>query len=700
MEFARKFVSLFCLTSLLLAGTLCGHDSSTEKSGESVKAVPRSQVTKLANQIDALVSSKLEANGQSRNALSSDEIFLRRAYLDIAGRIPTIEEAKTFLKSRDKNKREKLIDQLLDSYGYVSRQYNFMADLLRIQSRVGNTSGQPYIDFVKDSLEANKPYDQLVRQLLTAEGANMSKENGAVGYYLRDYNMPEDNMSNTIRIFLGTRLECAQCHDHPFDKWTQRQYFEMVAFTGGMNFRLTIPNSDNAGEIQKLRRDRTVDQQTRNVLRRLLEPMTYGISGTGTGLARLPEGFMGDDGDEFDIVTAKTMFEGDELVSARAPSQSNSRRSSRGRRNPQQISGARSINSRDAYADWLTDSSNPRFAKVFTNRLWKQAMGIGLVEPVDIFEDGTVASNPELLDFLAETFVDLNYDMKQMLRIIYNTRTYQATAYSKDVVKASEFYFNGPLVRRMTAEQIWDSMLTMTVPDVDQRQGGTSGRLARYLGSGDIYESYDKLQKMSADDLLEMAESYGNGRSKGSMSMTDRRKMSQANSKMQQQRKSMATEIRKARQKGDTKKVRQLMEQMNSMSDKLRRSQGGNGMYRASEIQSPAPAGHFLREFGQSDRETIQNANTEPSVTQALSLMNGYIETRIARNPNTILMQNIYEASADDRIDSVYLTMLSRKPTRVEEAGWVKESKGQSGPQVVSDLIWTLANSNEFIFIK
>lgn len=698
MEFAGKLASFLCLASLMLTGTAWGNDSLAGKSSESVTSVPRAQVTQLANQIDALVDSKLELLGESRNSRASDEIFLRRAYLDIIGRIPTLEEANKFLKSKDKNKRTKLIDQLLDSYGYVSRQYNFLADLLRIQTRVRNVSGQPYIDFIKDSLEANKPYDQLVRELLTAEGGNMTKENGAVGYYLRDYNMPEDNMSNTIRVFLGTRLECAQCHDHPFDKWTQRQYYEMVAFTGGMNYRLNIPNSDNAAEIQKLRRNREVDQQTRAVLRRLLEPMTYGVNGTGTGLARLPEGFMGDDGDEYDIITAKTMFGGDELVSARAPSQSKSKRPTRSRANAQQISGARQINSRDAYANWLTDSSNPRFSKVFANRLWKQAMGMGLVEPVDVFEDGTVASNPELLDFLAETLIELNYDMKQMLRIIYNTKTYQATAYNKDVVKAAEYGFNGPLVRRMTAEQIWDSMLTMTVADVDERQDATGGRLARYFGNGDIYETYEKLQQMSADELLELAE--GGGRNRASSMMSERRKNAQANARLQQKRKDISSQIRKARKQGDAKKVRDLMAQMASMADQYRKTVGGNGMYRASEIQSPAPAGHFLREFGQSDRETIQNANTDPSVTQALSLMNGYIETKIAKNPNTILMQNIYEAKPEDRVDSVYLTMLSRKPTRVEEAGWVKDSKGQTPQQVISDLIWTLANSNEFIFIK
>ena len=191
----------------------------------SAMSIPRSDVLAISEQIDAHVLAQLQKKKEKRNKPSTDAIFLRRLYLDVVGRIPTLEEASAFLMSGDKNKRAALIDELLDSYGYVSRQFNFYADLLRVKSRAGKIVGQSYIDFIKDSLTQNKPYDQFVRELLTSAGPMMQEGNGAVGYYLRDVGMPEDNMSNTIRIFLGTRLECAQCHDHPFDKWTQRQYF-------------------------------------------------------------------------------------------------------------------------------------------------------------------------------------------------------------------------------------------------------------------------------------------------------------------------------------------------------------------------------------------------------------------------------------------------------------------------------------------
>jgi len=195
-----------------------------------------------------------------------------------------LEETKSFLDSKSKTKRGDLIDELLDSYGFVSHQFNFLADVLRVKTRSNKIVGQPYIDFIKDSLEANMPYDQFVVELLSAEGNMLGHESRAVGYYLRDLNMPEDNMSNTVRVFLGTRLECAQCHDHPFDKWTQRDYFEMVAF------------------VEKFREDQSQEGYFR--IRRYLSTSHLGVFGSGTGLARLPEGFMGSDGEENDRKTS------------------------------------------------------------------------------------------------------------------------------------------------------------------------------------------------------------------------------------------------------------------------------------------------------------------------------------------------------------------------------------------------------------
>ena len=429
----------------------------------SAKSLPFEQVTAISKKIDSLVDVKLKENNQLRNPPVDDATFLRRIYLDIAGRIPSYEETQAFLDSKKSNKRAVLIDELLDSYGRVSHQFNFWADLLRIKSKHRNITGQPYIDYVKDSLESNKPYDQLVRELITAGGPLLQRDNGAVGYYLRDRQMPEDNMSNTIRVFLGTRLECAQCHDHPFDDWTQRQYFEMVAFTGGVAFKLPEFDSQHVADFQKFKKSRELnklDYDLRVAVKRIVEPMTYGIAGTGTGLTRLPENYMGDDGEDYDIVKAKTMFEGKTLVDPELPApKSGNRKRNSNKKKKHLVLGAKEIDSREAYAEWLTEPENPRFTMVMANRLWKQAMGMGLIEPVDDMTKHTRASNPELMAYLTATFEDLDYDMKQFQRALFNSHTYQSRAMREDILDPGKFYFNGPVVRRMAAEQIWDCLL-------------------------------------------------------------------------------------------------------------------------------------------------------------------------------------------------------------------------------------------------
>ena len=675
----------------------------------SAKSLPRKQITKISKQIDQLVQAKLDENSQRLNPPANDATFVRRIYLDIAGRIPSYEETKTFLDSKKPNKRAVLIDELLDSYGHVSHQFNFWADLLRIKSTHQNTTGQPYIDYVKDSLESNKPYDQIVRELITAGGPLMDRNNGAVGYYTRDRQMPEDNMSNTIRVFLGTRLECAQCHDHPFDDWTQRQYFEMVAFTGGVAYRLREFDSDYREEFKSFKRSgrlKNEDPELQRRVRRLIEPMTYGVTGSGNGLARLPEGYMGDDGEENDIVTAKTMFEGKSLVNPEIPQPRNGRKNKGpGKNRKRLVLGAKEIDSREAYAEWLTEPENPRFTKVMANRLWKQSMGMGLIEPVDDMTKHTQASNPELMDYLTATFEDLDYDMKQFQRAIYNSRTYQSRAMREDVPDPTQFYFNGPIVRRMAAEQIWDSLLTLIISGVDQRVSVKARpRYGIYGASGDIYEQYEQLQQMSVSEIIANAKSSMNGGGNGKNSQNQMRMQGEQKKarSTRSELKQLDKKIAKARRDGDKKEMLSLSKQRNVLSQKVRTDPKMSfHLNRASEIRSPAPPGHFLREFGQSDRETIQNAVTAPAVTQALSMMNGILENRIAKNPSTVLMQNV--ASAEDpeeAVEIVFLSMLNRRPNANEIALWTRDLKSQRIEVVLGDLIWTLANSNEFIFIK
>jgi len=420
-----------------------------------------------------------------------------------------------------------------------------------------------------------------------------------------------------------------------------------------------------------------------------------GISGSGSGMARLPENFLGDDGEDGEIVVAREMFNGDPLTAAKVPSTTSSKKK-KDKRSKGKIPGSKEIGSRDIYAAWLTAPDNPRFATVIANRLWKQAMGIGIIEPVDIIEAGMTGSNPELLEYLTKTMIDLDFDMKQFQRAIYLSETYQASAVTKDVPDVTMYSFQGPIVRRMSAEQIWDSLLTLVIDETDIRRTNSQYTM-------DTSElQYEDLIEMPAQELLEYVIQTAEKRIQANPR--------EAKNKKSQEYKANQAELKKqlkaAQKANDTAAIRKLITKRIKFVGEYRK--GLLQFARASELRSPAPAKHFLREFGQSDREVIDNANLEPSVPQVLSMMNGMLEKSVCRDANSLLMQQARQAgSSQERIETVFLTMLSRKPSPEELQAWrpdfdaaVKQRRQSAIMDTFADLIWTIANSNEFIFQK
>jgi hypothetical protein len=307
------------------------------------------------------------------------------------------------------------------------------------------------------------------------------------------------------------------------------------------------------------------------------------------------------------------------------------------------------------------------------------------------------------MQFLTDTMIELDFDMKQFLRAIYMTQTYQAEAFGSDVSDPQEYCFNGPIVRRMSAEQIWDSLLTLTLSDIDVRKPS----LDPYGRYGDPYEQFEKLSSGSPKEIVatakELAEKMSQKGKKRKAYKDDPRVKALA-----VQRQQIQKQLRTARKQRNDKAVRQLMTKQAQLVSEFRKKIGGNNFMRASELQSPAPASHFLREFGQSDREVIDNSNREPSVPQILSMMNGHIEKSICRDQSSVLMQSAIQCRTSKQcIQTVYLSMLNRKPTGQEISMWrrdfdaaVKKRDQRKILESFSDLIWTLANSNEFIFQK
>ena len=241
----NRYLTLLLLPVFAIAQTAYPKSPKKGKNLDSVAVA--------AQKIDEFIEKGYSHFDVKPNERINDETFVRRVYLDIAGRTPTISEVREFLNSDYAQKRQRFIKDLLHSEAYVSHFYNFWADVLRINDGLGSgarAAEAAYRLWVKDSLRNNKPYDQFVRELISAKGYIW--ENGAVGYYQRDRGMSLDNMSNTVRVFLGVRLECAQCHNHPFDKWTQMDYYKMAAFTYGMEAnRYESPNRSGISDYLK-----------------------------------------------------------------------------------------------------------------------------------------------------------------------------------------------------------------------------------------------------------------------------------------------------------------------------------------------------------------------------------------------------------------------------------------------------------------
>ena len=182
-----------------------------------------------SQKIDQFLSQGWEKAGLKPNPPASDEVLVRRFYLDIAGRIPTLDEAQAYMSSKDPQRRAKLIDTLLDSDGYTSHMFNYWADVLRLTDNVkGRITAEAYEEWLKQQIKANTPFDQFVKKLLTTEGGVW--DSGSIGFWQRDENKL-DHLAYTVQVFLGTSIVCAQCHNHPFDKWSQMDYYHMAAFT-------------------------------------------------------------------------------------------------------------------------------------------------------------------------------------------------------------------------------------------------------------------------------------------------------------------------------------------------------------------------------------------------------------------------------------------------------------------------------------
>jgi hypothetical protein len=372
------------------------------------------------NFIDDLVLKKLQTLHIPPSPPCTDAEFIRRAYLDAAGILPTPEEVQKFLADRSPDKRAKLIDALLERSEFTDYWAYKWSDLLLVSTRkLPQATMWSFYQFIRQSVADNKPWDRFARDILTATGSTL--QNGAAGYFVEHKDVTDLTEATSV-TFLGMSITCCRCHNHPLEKWTQDQYWEMA----NLFARVALKNGDRGGEV-------SVQAQPAGDI---LHPRR--------GIAMPP-----------------TPLDGKPL-----PLDS-------------------SIDRRRYFADWLTAPDNPYFAKALVNRVWRNFLGRGLVEAEDDMRQTNPPTNDELFDALAKDFITHHYDVKYLIRLVMNSATYQRSSKPLPANAADDRFYSHYLIRRLPAEVILDaySQLTGVPTPFTQVQVGTTGGVAAYSGS-------------------------------------------------------------------------------------------------------------------------------------------------------------------------------------------------------------------------
>jgi hypothetical protein len=391
------------------------------------------QDTPEFNYVDSLVYKKLRQVKVQPAELCSDAEFIRRVYLDLTGLPPEPEAVRAFLADQrpTRVKRDELVDKLIDSPEFVDHWTNKWADLLQVNRKFLDVEGaRLFREYIRKSVADNKPYDRFVYEILTASGSNV--DNPPASYYkvLRD---PGGAMENTTQLFLAVRFNCNKCHDHPFERWTQDQYYQLAGY-----FAQVGRAEDPKYKGQKIGGTAVEGAQPRV---EIISDLKSGeITHARTGQV-LPPAFP-------------------YKVGAPVPT-----------------TGPR----REQLARWMTAKDNPYFAKSYVNRLWAYLLGPGLIEPIDDIRAGNPPTNPELLDKLTEDFVNSGFDTRHVLRVICKSRTYQHSIVTSKWNEDDQINYSHAYARRLPAEVLYDAI--HRVAGSEPRLPGGVKRAAQLLDS-------------------------------------------------------------------------------------------------------------------------------------------------------------------------------------------------------------------------
>lgn len=704
----------------------------TRKKKMLTDAIPDKTPASLAEtaaNIDQLIETENETRNPEQAELIDDLAFLRRATIDLIGRIPSLEEIEEFEKWSPSDRREKLVDKLLADPRFTDRWTVFLADTLRVRSNV--QGGRELMAWLHGSLRENLPWDKMSYELISAGGR--TSQNPAVGFILNDDVDPMSMTSAVSQVFLGVRMACAQCHDHPFDDWQQKDFYEMASFFGKTirrqsEFTNTVftvdqdetrvmwpPERENPPKREPVAPRFPFElvsyKETPNFIERfeaLRAKEAEKEMAVESGLdldALIDAGPAAGGKGEFDILGEAKKESSDLKVTSDLSK-------------PSEL--------RMELAEKVTDPRNPYFARAFVNRVWAELNGRGFVEPLDNFSEYQANSHPQTLEYLGREFIATGYDIKALIRTIMLTETYRRGHFSQDpgstAVQVAEKSFTVSPVRRMLSEVLYDSVVLAGHLDEKKWRPGENVRTVTKQVRIPIKEEKTEAAAPAPEAEVAMNMAPGDAMmANNTMSagagydlessieidfekvLTDARAQEKEIESMRARADAMLAE--EARRKAMMAAARQRTGPMRYELKTIEETVDDNPSFNSTmRMASPAPADHFLRVFGQPSRQGLgEFRDHSPSLRQQLMMLNGKATHEASRVGSLEPLHELLASSPpriDEAIERVYLETLTRHPSE-EEVSDARAilTESESPLSGMADLRWAIFNSHEFRFL-
>lgn len=685
------------------------------------------------SQIGAILMAENAANGakQAPMPIANDATFLRRVYVDLIGRIPTKAEITQFAEMPPQTRRETLVDQLLQNERFADTWTVFYADMLRLRSNADG--GAAAIAFVHKAVEDGMPFDELAKRFISANGkAGATPE---VGYVLGDNADPMALAGATAQVFLGVRVACAQCHDHPFDSWTQQDFYGLAAYFGKTRrietqFTNTVytmevdqsmvmwpPEGKGAADDRKPMVPRfpfvlTKTESPLPYVDRLEQLRARQTLQLTSNITQKPDTSVDD---------LLTSLDGKVEKAARSEKRNTLDVAAEARKDAQNLKIASGMASeselRAELAELITDPKNRYFSRSFANRVWAHLLGRGIVEPVDDLSDSNPPSHPTTLDYLADEFVANGYDLKTLVRMIVTSEPYQrshAEGVDDAMQTQLENAFLAAPMRRMLSEVIYDSVVTAGhLFEVKHAAGNnmkTIWQQNRIAKAGSSTENSDG-QEMQAGRMAMMADNQVITSSYNlenaieldfAAVLKKTKELAQQDDVAIERMAVMSKEELEAMRMQQQARERRNVEYVDRF---VKATIDDNPSFTSSfRMASPAAPEHFLRVFGQTDRSQLgEHRDQSPSMRQALMMLNGRLTHEASRVGE---LEPVYALLVGDKADVtkaiqlVYDEILTRQAS-ADELTEAKTIIGEANTPLdgMADLRWLLLNCDEFRFL-